>query len=212
MGNKSILDYYDGLAKKIKNPIEMRNKAKDSTRFDVDLMKSYASSERSLLDLGSGTGLLVNELVSDYKNIVAVEKYRQFSDFILVSDNVKVINEDILELKTTELYDVISVFGVMPYFNQEEAKKIYSLITNSLRKSVHSVAVIKHQMGVDCDVTVNGWSEELNAEYYSEYRYVENEIALLHQAGFTRIDKLDIYPSEFNRWSNTHFYALVCRF
>lgn len=33
--------------------------------------------------------------------------------------------------------------------------------------------------------------------------------ALLREAGCSGVETFDIYPEEYNRWDNTHFFALV---
>jgi len=53
---------------------------------------------------------------------------------------------------------------------------------------------------------------ELKTNYYSEYRHIKKEMKMLQEAGFNSIDIIDIYSPEFNRWDNTHFYALICMF
>jgi len=212
MSNQYIHGYYEEMAKNIKSPLETRNKAKDFTRFDVALMKNFANKNRDLLDLGSGTGLLINPLNNDFRTIVAVEKYKAFSDFIIRTPTIEVINSDILDLENNRSFDVVSIFGVMNFFNSTEANLIYKKVAGYLRKNNESVAIVKHQMGLEETFTVNGWSEELNKDYYAEYRHVDIEIAMLSQAGFSRIEKVDVYPKEYNRWENTHFYALVCYF
>ncbi|WP_214649367.1 class I SAM-dependent methyltransferase [Pectobacterium carotovorum] len=212
MSNKDIFGYYDNLAKNIRSPIELRNRAKDSSDYDVAFIRGFSSKEYSLLDLGSGTGLLVNALSNDFGSILAVEKYKEFSNFIISKKNVKIVNADILQFSSLEKFDVISMFGVIPYFSRDETEFIYKKIAVELCKNKDTKVIIKHQMGLDDDVIINGWSNELQAKYYSEFRSVDKEIDLLSHVGFKYIEKIDIYPSEFNRWENTHFYALVCGF
>jgi len=208
LGNKNIDCYYAKMAKAIKNPIETRNKAKDSSKYDIELMKSISNPSKKLLDLGSGTGLIVNHLESHFKKIVAVEKYHGFSKHINISKNIDIINCDLLQLKIDDSFDFISLFGVMNYFNADEAREIYRMAFNLL--SSDGILVIKNQMGIDDDVIVNGFSDELKMDYYSEYRQLDKEISLLQESGFTTTKTIDIYPSEFNRWDSTHFYALIC--
>ena len=69
--------------------------------------------------------------------------------------------------------------------------------------------IVKNQFGLHEDVTVDGFSEELQENYFSQYRYIDKEIRLLREVGFNNIEVVDIYPKECNRWDNTHFYALV---
>jgi HAD superfamily phosphoserine phosphatase-like hydrolase len=209
LGNKNIDKYYSEMSKTINNPYATRNKAKDFSKYDIAFMKKFANHSKTLLDLGSGTGLLINSLETCFQKIVAVEKYQKFSTFINKSDKIEIINEDLLSFETDEQFDFISIFGVMNFFNYNEALSIYKKLINLLNND--GSLIIKNQMGVKEDVVINGYSEELKTNYYSEYRHIDKEIKLLKEIGFLFIDKYDIYPPEYNRWENTHFYALVCR-
>jgi len=210
MGNKNIEEYYQKMAENITDAKATRNNAKDFTEFDVNLMRRFADRTKTLLDLGSGTGLLINNLINDYKQITAVEKYPNFSKFITKTPKIKLITNDLLDLVSIESnnFDVVSLFGVMNYFSNEEAKYLYTQVATYLNKG--GVLVVKNQFGINEDVIVNGYSEELKTNYYSEYRQVDKEMELLRSIGFNNIEKIDIYPPEYNRWDNTHFYALIC--
>jgi cyclopropane fatty-acyl-phospholipid synthase-like methyltransferase len=212
MGNKNIIEYYNKMAQKITDAKATRNNAKDFSQYDIQLMKTMADKNKTLLDLGSGTGLLINHLIDDFKMITAVEKYPEFSKFITKSPKIKIINDDLLKLSLHDntKYDIISLFGVMNYFDFNEASFLYKKIVNYLKTD--GTLVIKNQFGVNEDVIVNGYSEELKTNYYSEYRHIEKEKKLLDKTGFKNIETIDIYPPEYNRWDNTHFYALICRF
>ena len=59
------------------------------------------------------------------------------------------------------------------------------------------------------EVLVDNFSEELQKNYYANYRQVDSEISLLKDAGFNKVEKHDIYPPRCNKWDNTHYYALV---
>lgn len=210
MGNKNIEKYYTRMAKTIIDPKATRNNAKDFSEYDIKLMKKMANKEKTLLDLGSGTGLLINHLYHDFKQITAVEKYPEFSKFINKSPNIRIITDDLLNLRNlgSTKYDVVSIFGVMNYFDSTESQTIYEKVYGFLRDG--GTCIVKNQMGIEEDVIIDGYSEELKTNYYSEYRQVEKEIALLEKVGFSNIEKVDIYPPEYNRWTNTHFYALIC--
>lgn len=210
MKNKDVISYYDKMAASITKPTETRNKAKDFSAYDIAFMKARASKDKTLLDLGSGTGLLINALTEDFKQITAVEKYENFSKFITQSESVSVINADVLNLELEQSqFDIVSLFGVMNCFNGEEAESIYKNITRYLKSD--GQLIVKNQLGVKEDVTVAGFSEEIGSNYYANYRHLEGEIALLEKCGFTDVETFDIYPAEYNRWENTHFYALTAK-
>ncbi len=210
MNNKDVITYYDKMSSTVEEQIEIRNKAKDFSQYDINFMKRVSNKNINLLDLGSGTGLLINSLVDDFKSITAVEKYENFSKFINKVSNLRIIHEDLLSLELSEeSFDMISIFGVMNYFNKDEANVIYKKAHKFLK--LNGTLIIKNQMGITEDVTVNGYSKELNTNYYSNYRYIKNEIKLLEEVGFSFIKDFDIYPSEYNRWNNTHFYAITAK-
>ena len=196
------------MAEKITSPTETRNKSKDFSQFDVDLVSKYSNPTQSVLDLGSGTGLLINKVSHLFRKVTAVEKYEGFSRFINRAQNLEVVVDDLLNYTPTDQYDLVTIFGVMNFFSNEEAIEIYRRANTALNQD--GLLIVKNQMGILEDVIVNGFSSELDAEYYSHYRTVANETALLNRAGFKVLDCVDIYPPEFNRWPNTHFYALVC--
>lgn len=212
MGNKNIIKYYDKLAQNITDAKMTRNKAKDFSKYDIQLLKSFADKNKTLLDLGSGTGLLINHLTEDFKSITAIEKYSGFSKFIKKTPQINIINDDLLDLSlnTSKKFDIISLFGVMNYFDFQEASFLYKKSINFLKED--GILVVKNQMGINEDIIINGFSEELQTNYYSEYRHIDKEISLIKNIGLTNIKVIDIYPPEYNRWDNTHFYALICSF
>jgi len=208
MTNKKVIDYYNKMADKISSPTETRNKAKDFSMYDIAFMKRYSSSEKILLDLGSGTGLLINNIVNDFAKIIAVEKYKKFSNFIVKNSNIQIFNQDLLDLNIeNSIADIVSLFGVMNCFNVEEATIIYKKSFDLLNKD--GLLIIKNQMGIYEDVTIDGFSDELQTNYYANYRQVDKEIKMIESLGFVLMHKEDIYPKEYNRWESTHFYALV---
>jgi len=204
--NEKIFNYYDKLSKKADNPLITRNKAKDFTKYDIEFIKQFADKNKILLDLGSGTGLTINHLIPYFKKIIAIEKYKEFYKFI--DKKIEVIESDIKTFDFNIKFDIATLFGVMNYFSYEEAKELYIKIYNSLDSGV---LIIKNQFGLKKDVIVDGYSKELNSYYFSEYRFIKKEINLLKSIGFKNIEVIDIYPKEYNRWDNTHFYAIVAK-
>jgi HAD superfamily phosphoserine phosphatase-like hydrolase len=208
-GNDAIQGYYNQLAREISDPQQTRNKSLDFSPYDIQLLKRFACENCALLDLGSGTGLTINSVVDDFSKVVAVEKYPEFSKFIVNQPNMTIINSDLRHFQTQLKFDVVSAFGVMNFFSTNEASMLYQRIRSWMVPM--GTLIIKNQMGKWEDVIVDEMSLELGVKYFSEYRSVKHESLLLGDAGFSVEEVIDPYPDEYHRWENTRFLALVCR-
>jgi HAD superfamily phosphoserine phosphatase-like hydrolase len=208
-GNRKIDAYYSHLSRQCDTPLATRNKSPNFTAFDVAFVSRFAGKSKSLLECGAGTGLLVNSLIGKFDSITAVEKYEGFIQYISNDPRIHIIHADLLSVPLSGVFDVITLFGIAQFFSPEEALHIYRKCANCLHPS--GVLIVKQQMGICEDLIIDGWSEELNTHYYSEYRSIASETALLHRAGLSVETTVDIYPDEYNRWANTRFIALVCK-
>lgn len=211
MKNKEALDFFGKMSMdKTKGPKSVKlAHSSDYSDIDASFILKYADSKSSLLDLGSGTGLIVNKIYNNVKNITAVEPFSGFTQYIVSSPKVQIVNTSLSDFipSTNAEYDIITIFAVMHYFNSEEAIQIYTKYLPLLAK--RGKLIIKNQFGTTEDVVVEGYSEEQKSNYYAEYRHIDKEVQFLKIIGYTNIEVVDIYPSECNRWSNTHFYAIV---
>ncbi len=208
MKNKNTLTFFQNMADN--NPDEKSTKiiaTNDFTDLDSKFILKYANKQSEILDLASGSGLIVNKIYKKVKHITAVEVFLQFSKFITKSKKVSIINEDITLFSTKKFFDLITMFGIVQYFNEKEIIKIYTQYRKNLKSN--GKIIIKGQFGVKKDVIIEGFSQELKTDYYSEYRYINKEVDILDKIGFKKIKVVDIYPAKFNRWNNTHFYAIV---
>jgi len=209
MGNNNAINFYNKLSKKMVTPLGLRNKSKDTSLLDVEFISHYASTSSILVDIGSGTGLLINNLYNKFQKIIAIEKYPEFSKYITNDEKIEIKNENLLEFDFSQYdFEVATAFGSMHYFDEKEAIEIYTNIFNNIKQG--GIFIVKNQMGIQEDVVIN-YSYELHSNYFAEYRYVEKEIINLQKIGFTLIQKSDIYPAHYNRFDNTHFYALVLK-
>ena len=209
MNNQNALEFFEKMTDKAKNNPNCVKMAKntDFTHIDAQFILNYANQNSEILDLGSGTGLTVNKIYDRVKSIDCVEPFKEFSDHIIKSNNITVINQNVMDFDTNKKYDIIGVFGLIQYFNKEESTKIYEKCLNWMKPK--SKIIIKNQFGIYDDVLVAGYSEEQKTEYFSEYRHLDKEVKLLESLGYKNIETFDIYPPEANRWNNTHFYAIV---
>ena len=210
--NKKALDFYKKLNNN--NPTEQSvkiirkdNKNSDFSNLDADFILKYSNKDTSILDIGSGTGLIINKIYDKVKSIVAVELFENLSKYIVKSNNVTIINENIFNFNTDEKFDLVTIFGVMNYTDEEESLIIYEKYKEYIKDN--GQIIIKNQFGVNDDVNVDGFSDELGKYYYSQYRHIDKEVNNLKKLGFKNIKVIDIYPKECNRWDNTHFYAIT---
>jgi 16S rRNA A1518/A1519 N6-dimethyltransferase RsmA/KsgA/DIM1 with predicted DNA glycosylase/AP lyase activity len=179
----------------------------DYTDIDAEFVLQYADKNTSILDIGSGTGLIINKIYDKVKSIECVEPYAEFTKFIAKSDNITIINEDAFKYNTTKNFDLVSLFGFIQYMSEEEALFIYIKCYKWLKQN--GKIIVKNQFAVAEDVNVSGYSEEQKTEYYAQYRNIDKEVNMLKQTGFKNPKVTDIYPPKANRWNNTHFYAIV---
>ena len=209
MKNSDALTFFEKMTDKAKNNpncVKMANNT-DFTGLDAQFILKYALKNSEILDLGSGTGLIVNKIYDKIASIDCVEPFKEFSNHIVKSDNVNIINKSVLDFETDKKYDIVNVFGLIQYFNKEESMDIYKKCLNWLKPN--GKMIVKNQFGVSEDVLIAGYSEEQKTDYFAQYRHLDKEVKLLKDIGFKNIHTFDIYPPEANRWQNTHFYAIV---
>ena len=208
MNNQECLNFFRTMAHETDDiqSVKLANNT-DFTDIDAKFILNYANNNSQILDLGSGTGLIVNKIYDKIKSIDCVDAYSEFTKFIINAPNIRIYNELLKDFKPDKLYDLITTFGTMHYFNEEEARNLYKYYFQFLKKS--GKIIIKNQFGLYEDITVESYSKEQQRYYYAQYRHIDKETHILKQIGYKIIDVVDIYPPEGNRWSNTHFYAIV---
>ena len=203
--NNQSIDFYKSLAGNVTDPKVLKFSS-DNTHYDVEFIRSFSKRSQSLLDLGSGTGLIVNKLANDFKEITVVELFKEFSDYIS-GENIKIYNENLLNFCIEKKFSLSTMFGVAHYFNEQESLSIYKNVYNMLEKN--GVFLLKNQFGLDKTKNVYG-SEILGSKYFAQYRFIDFEVMRLQSIGFKNITIHDIYPAKENKWKDTHYYALVC--
>lgn len=208
MDHSKAIRYWEYMASD--NPTEKTakvNPQNDFTDFDAEFIMKYANETSELLDLASGTGMALNKYYKRVGHVDAVEMFPEFTKFIAKSPNINIFNESITDFVSSKKYDIVLMFGIVQYFNEDEMKNLYIKYKNYLKPT--GKLIIKNQFGVKEDVTVSGISKELNKPYYSQYRHLDKEVNTLKSLEFDPVIVTDIYPPEANRWDNTHFYAIV---
>ena len=121
--NTQSIKFYQSLAENIADAKEVKF-SNDNTHYDIDFIRKFSDKKKSLLDLGSGTGLIVNHLTDDFKNITAVELFEEFSNYIS-GDNITVCNENLINFFLNDSFGMVTMFGTAHYFDEKESLKIY---------------------------------------------------------------------------------------
>ncbi|WMJ73455.1 class I SAM-dependent methyltransferase [Cytophagaceae bacterium ABcell3] len=201
-------NYWGNLSKRIISPTEVKNKRVDTTDLELDFLSPFLHQHFELLDIGSGTGLIINKLVDRVKSITAVEKFEGFTRFINCHPNMLVINADLYGFKIRKEFDIALCFGVAQYFVREDMAEIYKNIHSMVKPG--GLFFVRMHCGLTEDVCVDGYSTELECQFFAQYRQVDSEMALLQASGFSNIQCFDIYPDTFNVWPNTRHFLFVC--
>ena len=207
--NEKALEFFGELSKEAREDSVKLAANTDFSELDSKFILKYANEQSHILDLGSGSGLIVNKIYPYVQKIVCVDFYKEFTQFIAKDIKIQIINENLFSFDTRERFDIISAFGVMHYVNEAEAQDLYAKYAKFLKPQ--GIFIIKNQFGITHNVDVSGYSQEQRREYYSQYRWIEREKEILVSLGFEIIEVCDIYPKEANRWKNTHFYAIVAK-
>ncbi|OIQ33057.1 MAG: hypothetical protein BM555_04685 [Crocinitomix sp. MedPE-SWsnd] len=200
--------YWGKLADRIEDPVEAKNKRPDTTDVEIEFLKDYCSKEKSLLDLGAGSGLITNRLLPLVDRITAVEKFEGFTKFILDDPNMRVINADLRGFKIRDKFDIILCTGVGQCFPQEEMVEIYSNISDMIDDGVF---ISRMHCGTEETITFDSFSEELQTDYYAQFRFVELEVEMIKEAGFSSVEVLDFLPDSINVWPNSRHFYFVCK-
>lgn len=211
MKNSDALKFYENMSKGSSltpNSVKLA-KNSDFSDIDADYILQHTSENTEILDLGSGSGLIINRIYNQIGHIVAVEPFVKFTNFIIKTPKIDVVNDDVFNFKSHKKFDLITMFAIVQYFNEAEIKKIYSKYKENLKPN--GKIIIKGQFGVQDDVVVSGYSNELKTNYYSQYRHIKKEAEILKKIGYKNVETVDIYPPECNRWENTHFYAITAQ-
>ena len=200
--------YWRELSLKIENPVQTKNKRPDTSDLEIDFLRKHLSSSDELLDIGSGSGLIINKLIPFVKHITAVEKFEGFTKFIVDKPNMLVINADILGFKMRKTFDAVLLFGVTQCFNREEASALYQAAFEMTK--LGGLMIVRTHCGLEIDKTIDGFSNELQTDYFAEYRQVDREMKIMQSVGFKSVVKHDIFPDSLNVWPDTRHFIFVC--
>lgn len=176
-------------------------------QIDAAFVREYLKEKASILDLGAGTCTLTTELLPLAERIVAVDKFEGFLNRAPSDPKLTTVCHDASTFLVDEKFDAILLFGVVNFLTPEGEAKLYENCSKMLKNG--GVFLVKNQCGIEREIIVDKYSEELQCNYHARYPAVEAQRHSLNQHFQT--EQFDIYPAHMNRWSDTHFYAFACR-
>ena len=192
----------------VEDPVLATHFKRDGTHErDLRLVQRFVRQGSAVLDLGAGSCIVSGRLAELGATVLAVDKFDAFLAAALPHPGLRTQCSDLLDFETEARFDVVLLFGVLNYFTADEASLLYRRCRSWTRPG--GVVIVKHQCGVDQDVTVDRFSEQIGAHYFAFYRHVRREEALLREV-FGAVQVEDVYPPELNPWPDTHFYAFIC--
>lgn len=105
----------------------------------ANYLKEKFNAEATILDVGAGSGTYYNYLHEYFKNIDAVEIFKQNIDnFKLTEKYNKVYNENIINLKYHK-YDIIIFGDVIEHLNVEDAKQVLEYAYNNCKEMIVAI-------------------------------------------------------------------------
>ncbi len=114
MKNSEALNFFKQLSERTDNPQSVKLAGNtDFTDIDASFILKYAGYKSELLDIGTGTGLIINKIYKKIKYIECVEAYTEFTKFIINSPNIKIINKNIFDYYTDKYFDIVTLFALI---------------------------------------------------------------------------------------------------
>jgi len=200
--------YWERMSKNIKDQSQTYNKHTDISSKDAAFLRKHLLETDSVLDLGSGSGTVINKLLPFVKEITAVETFKGLSEFIIEAPNMLVINAKIEGFYMRKEFDAVISTGLMQFFPKKEAIGIYSNLYQMVKKD--GLFIMRLHCGLKDTVVINH-SKELDQEYFAEFRQVDEEKKTLEKIGFSKVEVFDEAPDELNIYDNTRHFMFVCK-
>ncbi len=177
--------------------------------YDLAAIHELCGPGARVLDLGCGTCVIANLLVSELDcSVHAVDYVPDFLGNALDHPRLSTEVGDARTYSTPERFDLILSLGVITYLETAaERTGMYERCASMLAPGAS--LLLKAQFGVEEEVVVETYSEDLGAHYRAVYPQLDEELARMGE--WFEVEVHDPYPPELSPWDNTHFHHLVAR-
>ena len=191
-----------------------RSRTHETTRWtpraqldaDLEVVKPHLDA-KTVLDLGAGTGELLQPFAYRAELVTAVDMVPAFLDQIPEFQGLERVVCDLETFVPSRSYQLVLMFGVVTHLSVEDESMIYSQVTRAL--SAGGRAIVKHQCADGEGFTVDRPpTADDPVGYVGRYPAIEDQVRLLGQH-FTRVEVFH-YPDRLRRYDNSHDCAFVC--
>lgn len=181
-------------------------KGNERLKYDMEFVSRYITSDSVVCDLCCGSGDMTKEMKNKAKLVYAVDINGSFLKMMSGQDNIITVESDAVDFFCDQPLDLITIFGAIQYNMGEDVRRIYENCYGMLKNG--GWLLVSGQWGIEGKVVVDKFSEELQKQYFAEYRTMDEECNLLEQVGF-RTELHKILPDSFNRFDNTKFMCIA---
>lgn len=167
-------------------------------------------SNKTVLDLGAGTGQWSLKFAKSAKSVIAVEFSKGMQDLAISEAKKQKINNIKYELCAAESFfideeiDIIWISGLLCYLHDEDCENL--LINCKKMISKNGRLILREPIGLQERFEIREvYSEALKTKYSNTYRTSEEYFELFARHDFKKMRDEDMFDkgSDLNKWSET---------
>lgn len=173
--------------------------------FDADVIqRRLPPHERGTwVDVGCGSGDLQKRLGRLYRFVIGIDAEPQMKRFWPTNSHSAFIASEIADLVLSVQADLATAFGVVTCIEGSDESRLLEQM-----REWSPLAILKHQVSLQAEKIVSGYSAELECEYWARYPNMTRQFDLL--ASFWDSVEVITYPSQLNKHADTVHAAFVC--
>jgi SAM-dependent methyltransferase len=182
----------------------------DMLQYEENVIEKLFSGCSSLVDLGSGPGLLSRKWVAKniHRSATCVDFEPKFEQNYLEERRVVFVHSDVVEYRSSQVFDCATAFGLVTYLDAAQELRFYENLQNLLRPG--GVAVVKNSVSIgDTEKVFRGYSTSLGSEYVGRYPATKEQLGRL-ASYFSEVEIVP-YPKDFKRFEDTEDLMFVCK-